>query len=291
MTDAEIVYEGYTAAGLAESLNPEVTIDDLPAYQQENGALSAAARERLPGTCNIAYGAEEAQKLDIFAPAGSGNPVLIDIHGGGWRGGSKDGRSLVAEAITGAGALWVPIDYGLAPAYRMDQIVDHVRSALTWVYNNIAEHGGDPDRIYVSGNSAGGHLTGATLMPGWHGDYGVPENVIKGACAMSGIFDLRALYHAEGGYKVELGLDLPTAETFSPLLHLPENGCPLIIGYGAPELDEFRRQSHVYYEAWKNAGFDATEVIVDGAHHFAMSRELANTVGALHKAVVEMINN
>jgi len=289
MTDAEIVYEGYTAAGLAESLNVEVTIDDLPAYQQENGMLSAAARERLPGNCNISYGPENVQKLDIFAPEGDSLPVLIDIHGGGWRGGSKDGRSMVAEAITGAGALWVPIDYGLAPDYRMDQIVDHVRTALAWVYNNIAGQGGDPNKIYVSGNSAGGHLTGTILMPGWHGDYGVPEDVVKGACAMSGVFDLRALYHAEGGYKVELGLDLPTAEAFSPLLHLPQNGCPLIISYGAPELDEFRRQSHVYFEAWKNAGFDATEIIVDDAHHFAMSRELANTDGALHKAVVKMV--
>ena len=99
-------------------------------------------------------------------------------------------------AINDVGVLWVPIDYGLAPDYTIDQIVEHTRAAVAWVYRNITAYGGDPENIYVSGNSAGGHLTGALLMPGWHQTHGLSEQVIKGACAMSGVFDLQALVHA-----------------------------------------------------------------------------------------------
>lgn len=284
-----IVYEGLTSVELAAALNVEQTIDDLPAYQQENGQLSAAARERLPGVRDIAYGPDASQKLDIFAPDGAGLPVLVDIHGGGWRAGSKDSRSMLAETITGAGIIWVPIDYGLAPDFNITQIIDHARSAVAWVYQNIAEYGGDPERLYVSGNSAGGHLTGTVLMPGWHGNYGVPEGLVKGACAMSGVFDLQALYFADGSFNDQLGMDQETAKANSPLFDLPGNGCPLILSYGAPELGEFIRQSQAYAEAWRKAGHSVTEIAVDGAHHFAMSRELDNADGDLHKAVVAMV--
>ena len=284
------IYQGWTAEALAVQLDVEKTIDDLPAYQQEGGKLSAAAREKLGGVLDIAYGPEPLQKLDIFAPDGaSGAPVLFYIHGGGWRAGSKDGNSFTAEAVNAKGALWVPIDYGLAPDYTIDQLVDHVRSAVKWVYENIGGHGGDPDQIYVCGNSAGGHLTGTCLMPGWHGDYGVPEDIFKGACAMSGVFDLDALVHASYGYNEQLGMDLAAARQFSPIHNLPAKSCPLIISYGEPELEGFKNQSKNYAAAWADAGLQVDEIAVPGAHHFAMARQLADPDCTLHHAMMEMV--
>jgi len=290
MPEGDIVYMGLTTEELAAQLDVETTTDDLPSYQQESADLSEAAREACPGTLDIAYGDDPAQLLDIFAPEDAdGAPVLIDIHGGGWRGGTKNSRSLCAPAVTEAGILWVPIDYGLAPDYTIDQIVHQARSAVAWVYKNIAEYGGDPEKIYVSGNSAGGHLTGSVLMPGWHGDYSLTDQTIKGACAMSGIFDMQALVHASYGYNDQLGMDMDTARTYSPLFHLPPAGCPLIVAVGEPEPDEFVRQSKVYYEAWKSDGFDATEIIVPGADHFVMSRQLSMPASEVYKAVTGMI--
>ena len=290
MPDGNIVYMGLTAEVLAAQLDVETTLDDLPSYQQEAAELSAAARVSHPGVRDIAYGDDPAELLDIFTPDGAeGAPVLIDIHGGGWRGGTKNTRSLCAPAVTDAGILWVPIDYGLAPNYTIEQIVDQVRSAVAWVYKNIAQYCGDPERIYVSGNSAGGHLAGAVLMPGWHGDYGLTEKVIKGACAMSGIFDMQALVHASYGYNDQLGMDMDTARICSPLFHLPPAGCPLIVAVGEPEPDEFRRQSKLYYEAWKSGGFETTEIIVPEAHHFVMSRQLSMPESEVYKAVTGMM--
>ena len=160
---------------------------------------------------------------------------------------------------------------------------------MAWAYRHIPAFGGDPEKIYVSGNSAGGHLTGALLMPDWYRARGLGEHVIRGACAMSGVFDLRALVHAGPGYNDDLCMDLATARDHSPLFHLPGRGCPLIIAVGESEPDEFRRQSRTFCEAWTSRGFPATEIIVPEAHHFAMSRQLGLPDSAVFKAVTEMI--
>jgi len=284
-----IVYLGYTATDLAIQLDVAKTIKDLPAYQQESAEMSHKVVTTLDCFKDVQYGNDEPQKLDIFPAAVERAPILVDIHGGGWRSGSRNIRSFPASSVTKAGVMWVPIDYGLAPNYSIHQMVDHVRSAIVWLYHNVSKYGGDPSKLYVSGNSAGGHLTGCILMPDWHKNFGVPSDIIKGACAISGVYDLQALVHAEYGYNDELGMDIETAQNFSPLFHLPPTGCPLIVSYGAPEPNEFRRQSRVYYEAWKDGGFPATEIVVNGAHHFAMSRQMSDQNSALFQAVTKMI--
>ena len=284
-----IVYMGYTATDLAIQLDVAKTIKDLPAYQQESAEMSHKVVTTLDCFKDVQYGNDEPQKLDIFPAAVDRAPILVDIHGGGWRSGSRNIRSFPASSVTKAGVMWVPIDYGLAPNYSIHQMVDHVRSAIVWLYHNVSKYGGDPSKLYVSGNSAGGHLTGCILMPDWHKNFGVPSDIIKGACAISGVYDLQALVHAEYGYNDELGMDIETAQNFSPLFNLPTKGCPLIVSYGAPEPNEFRRQSRVYYEAWKDGGFPATEIVVNGAHHFAMSRQMSDQNSALFQAVTKMI--
>ena len=284
-----IVYMGYTAKELAIQLDVAKTIKDLPAYQQESAEMSLKVVNNLDCFKDVQYGNDEPQKLDIFPAAVDRAPILVDIHGGGWRSGSRNIRSFPASSVTKAGVMWVPIDYGLAPNYSIHQMVDHVRSAIVWLYHNVSKYGGNPSKLYVSGNSAGGHLTGCILMPNWHKNFGVPSDIIKGACAISGVYDLQALVHAEYGYNDELGMDIETAQNFSPLFNLPTKGCPLIVSYGAPEPNEFRRQSRVYYEAWKDGGFPATEIVVNGAHHFAMSRQMSDPNSALFQAVTKMI--
>ena len=287
--EASKVYGGYTAEELSVQYNPAPTVKDLPAYQQWNAEESKRVSAKLTCERNIAYGEADIQKLDIFPAAKPRAPVLIDIHGGGWTAGSKNARSFPAAAIVPKGATWVPIDYGLAPAFKLDAIVDHVRSAIAWVYKNIARHGGDPDRIFVSGNSAGGHLVATLLMPGWPAKYGVPEDVIKGACAMSGVYDMEATRLAAKGPNDQLKMDEAEAKRNSPIRHLPKTSYPIIVAWGAPELDGFKRQGMDFVKAWTGAGLRAMQIVVPGAHHFAMSRELANPDSDLHQAMMKMI--
>jgi arylformamidase len=258
---------------------------------QESAELSGKAAQACPPVAkDVAYGETEPEKLDIYAPTGAEKaPVLIDIHGGGFTMGSKNGRAIPAPAVTAAGVIWVPIDYGLAPDFKMDQMIDHVRKAVAWVHANIADYGGDPDRLFVSGNSAGGYLTATTLMPGWHAEYGIPADAIKGAVPMSGLFDLEPIVLSAEGPNQALEMTMEDALRLSPIRHLPDQGCPIIVTYGAPEVESFIEESENFAAAWKNAGSPVETIVVPDAHHQAMGRELANPDSELFQAVMKLI--
>jgi arylformamidase len=286
------IYRDYDADELTAQINAGAGVTNIDEIQQQNGADTARTRKAIPCEIDVAYGAEPLQKLDIYYPKdkkAGGYPIVIDIHGGGWRGGSKNGRGWPAETLIPKGCVWTTIDYGLAPAYRIDQIVDHVRSAVAWVYKTVAKYGGDPNRITVCGHSAGGHLTGTLLMEGWHAKYGVPENVFKGACLSSGVYDMEALVGASAGYNDELGMTKEVARAHSPYYHLPKKSCPAIIAYGGKETDEFMRQSRDFAKAWAAAGLKVETFECANDHHFSIARTQINPNSAFGKAFVKMI--
>jgi arylformamidase len=185
---------------LADAYDVYQVIPDAEELLRVNREYAQEVMAKLSPIRGVSYGEEEIQKLDIYAPKGAKNaPVLVDIHGGGWSAGTKNPSAIQASAVMSAGAIWVPIDYGLAPAYTIDQMIDHVREAVSWIYWNIVRYGGDPNQVYIYGFSAGAHLAGTTLMTGWHGKYNVLEDIIKGAVMISGVFDLEGYVHAQIG--------------------------------------------------------------------------------------------
>ena len=248
-------------------------------------STARTTRDIAPGD---ARAADPASPRAGYSEKG-GFPVLVDIHGGGWRAGSKNGRGFPAETFVPKGFVWVTVDYGLAPKHKIAAIVDHVRSAFAWTYQNVKDYGGDPERIYVCGHSAGGHLTGMLLVDGWHAKYGVLTDAIKGAVASSGVFDMEALVHAPRGYNDELGMTLADARAHSPYYHLPKRACPIIVTYGGNETREFVRQSRAFARAWREAGLSVTEIECKGDHHFSIARTFVDPRSELHKAAMKMI--
>ena len=114
----------------------------------------------------------------------------------------------------------------------MDAIVEQVRTGLAWLHRHAPSHGCDPARLFVAGHSAGGHLAAMALATDWR-RFGLPEDVIKGVCAISGVFDLepiRLCYLNE-----VVGLDQDEARRNSPI-HLPLHGrCPVTVAVGELE--------------------------------------------------------
>lgn len=242
----------------------------------------------MPGELDVPYGAAgPRQTLDIFAPDTDGAPILVFIHGGYWFFNSKDPRRFPAREFVPRGIAWVPINYRLAPTVPMFEIVADVRNAVKWLYLHAAEYGCDPERIYVSGNSAGGHLTAELLSDNWPEQYGQPADVVKGACAISGLYDLEPLLECEPNEK--LRLDLESARRYSPIYYLSGQATPSIIACGANESAEFRRQTAAYADILKDAGYPVTHMEVAGHDHFSIIGELANPESPLFRAVIGMI--
>lgn len=113
---------------------------------------------------DISYGDDPKQELDVYPATGvskSGSaPVVIWVHGGGWRNGDKDNRSgtKLCQTWATAGIVMVNLNYRLTPDVVHPAHVQDVAAGIAWVRKNIAGHGGDPGKIFLLGHSAGAHL-------------------------------------------------------------------------------------------------------------------------------------
>jgi arylformamidase len=282
------LYQGYTRSELDVQYNALATVPDASRILADYAALSAAMRSKLPCRCDVPYGTHADETVDLFPAPRPGGPVLVFIHGGYWRTLSKSDSSFMAEAFTTAGAAVVAVNYSLAPGASLDRIVDQVRRALVWVHRHAEDFNADRRRIHVCGSSAGGHLVGMLLSPGWHAEYGVPEDVVAGACAVSGLFDLTPIPHTAANAWARL--DDASARRLSPIAHLPDrHGPPLIASSGEHETAEFLRQTVAYAEAWAACGFPCERVRMPGTNHFDVILALAQRDSPLCAALMRQM--
>ena len=267
--------------------NARASVTDYEQYPRLYRELSDHAHATLQCFKDVAYGPGAAERLDIFPASRPDAPVLLFIHGGYWRALSKADSAFMAPALSAAGACVVVIDYDLAPAVSLDHIVDQVRRALAWVHGHIAAFGGDPQRLYASGSSAGGHLVGMLLATGWQAEYGLSPHVLRGALPISGLFDLCPLLdtHINGWMQ----LDAAAAQRNSPLFNLPADGGELVVAYGALETAEFARQSADYLAAWRGRGLPGRLLAVPERNHFDVVLELGQPGTPLYEALVELM--
>jgi arylformamidase len=211
---------------------------------------------------------------------------MVFIHGGYWQRFDKADVAFLAEAFVQAGVTLVTLNYDLCPAVTLDRIVSEVRAGCAWVGRNIAAHGGDPSRIFVSGNSAGGHLTAMMVATDWPGvDCALPADLLKGALAISGIYDLEPLLYTSINDAV--GLDLEAARRNSPVLLEPRSTALLVIALGALESDEFHRQAKLLADTW--SAIPTTVMPVADCHHYNILLELTEPGTPLMKAALGLM--
>ena len=283
------VYRSFDQDALDREYSARDTVSEpeFEAIIAQYASESARMRETMDCRLDVPFGPSPDELVDIF-PAGAGAPVFVWVHGGYWRMLSHKESSFMAETFVGRGAAVVAVNYSLAPAASLSTIVDQCRRSIAWLYRNAGDHGIDRDRIFIGGSSAGGHLVGTLIASGWHDDAGVPTDVIKGCCALSGIYDLEPIrYTLPNSW---LDLDEDEAYRNSPIHFVPErDGCPLIVSYGGNETSEFKRQTDAFAAAWRARGFSADHVDMSETNHFDIVLDYLNPEGALTKAVFKQM--
>ena len=192
-------------------------------------AASANVRRRIGEPERIAYGTAEIERLDIYRAGHDPAPVFVFIHGGAWRSGRSKDFAGPAEMFLAAGAHYVVPDFAWVQDVGGSLMVlaDQVRRAIAWVFQNIARFGSDPNRLYLGGQSSGGHLAAVALTTDWGRDFGLTADIIKGGVCISGMYDLTPVrLSARSRYVV---FDDTTVLALSPIRHLDRLKAPLVV--------------------------------------------------------------
>ena len=162
----------HAQAGLAEDVVVNVDIS----YKSGSG-LSEYERERCA--------------LDLYVPEGAADfPVIVWFHGGGLTAGDKAEATQagIARSLAARGIGVASVNYRLSPRAGYPAYVEDAAASVAWVLDHIADFGGDPANVFVSGHSAGAHLVAACLATDWTARR-LPADLIKGALMISGIYD------------------------------------------------------------------------------------------------------
>lgn len=141
---------------------------------------------------DLAYGPLPRQTLDVYRPreAASGAPVVVFFHGGSWQGGDKGDYRFVGQVLTSQGVAVVVPEYRVYPRVRFPAFVEDGAAAVRWVQRNAARFGGDADRIYLMGHSAGAHIAALLALDGSYLEAaGADRRQIRGVIALAGPYD------------------------------------------------------------------------------------------------------
>ena len=256
---------------------------------KRNAQKSAAALARLGPPQRLAYGPAEIEKVDVYRTRQPNAPMNVFIHGGAWRAERSADAAYLSETFVDSGAHFIAVDFNnvVETNGNLMALAEQVRRAVAWVYRNALRFGGDPNRLYVSGVSSGGHLASVVLTTDWQKDFGLPVDTVKGGLCGSGMYDLYPVALSARSDYVKFTNEV--VESLSAQRHLDRLVAPVIVGHGTLETPEFQRQSREFTAAMKAAGKSVTSLVGEGYNHFEFHETLGNPYGLLGRAVLEQM--
>ena len=265
--------------------NPRVSVPEYPELAKVRAAQARQVRESATSWLNVPYGKSAREKLDIYAADKAGGPVLVYIHGGYWRSGSKEDNCNFVRLLPSAAPRlywWNTIfalksRFGHRPAdprkYRLD------------LQKYLALQRQSYEAFHFR-SFAVGHLTAMVLAHDWE-KAGLPEDCIKGAVATSGVYDLEMVMKISVQEQTQLTPEV--VKHNSPLLHPPIVRCPLVIAVGGAEPKGWQQMSEDYFNFCKQNGMSAEYLVVPGANHYTMTEKLLDDTNPLTRAMIKLM--
>jgi arylformamidase len=272
---------------LSKLYNNRELVPEHPRHLAQWSQGSARARATMTSHLDLRYGDAPGETIDLFPARKGDGSCMMFIHGGYWRSLDKKDFSFLAPAWVGAGVSLAVVNYDLCPRVGMDEIVRQLLRASRWLWLNAEQYGMDQDRLYVSGHSAGGHLTAMLMCALWPQlDPRLPKDLWKGGLAISGLYDLRPLLEVDF-LQPDLRLDPALALRLSPAFLPTATRAPVMTCVGGDESSEFLRQNALLGERWRSAF--ANDIAMPGKNHFSVVDGLAEPSSALFQGARKLM--
>ncbi|RST29975.1 alpha/beta hydrolase [Sphingomonas ginkgonis] len=242
-----------------------------------NGASSLAGADRAHrAAAGKPFGPDPRLKLDVWVPdrrpAGP-LPVVVFFYGGGWVAGNRGDYGFAGRALAARGFIAVVPDYRLVPEVRFPTFLQDGAAAVRWVHDNIARFGGDPNRIALSGHSAGAYNAAMlALDPHFLADAGLPPRTIKAAALLSGPYDFYPFTEQRG--RDALGAWPRPLET-QPVHFVRRDAPPLLLLHGSADEVVEPRNSIALADALRRAGATVELRIYPGQSHIDLAKALS----------------
>ncbi|MCC9604841.1 alpha/beta hydrolase [Blastopirellula sp. JC732] len=190
---------------------------------------------------NLSDYEKERCKVDVYYPADEkGFATVVWFHGGGITGGSKS----VPKELQGKGFAVVAVNYRLSPKVTAPAYIEDAAAAIAWTFKNIERYGGDPNKIFVSGYSAGGYLTGIVCLDKrWLAAHEIDADKLAGFAPLSGQMFTHFTIRAERG----IGQNTPIIDDLAPAYYPRKETPPMLLVTGDRELDMLGRYEENAY--------------------------------------------
>jgi arylformamidase len=272
---------------LSRHYNNRELVPEHPQFLARWTEALAGARNSMKAQLDLRYGDMPGETIDVFPAKNGDGSCMLFIHGGYWRSLDKKDFSFLAPAWVDAGVTLAVVNYDLCPRVGMAEIVRQMLRASRWLWLNAEKHAIDRERLYVSGHSAGGHLTAMLMCALWpQFDARLPKALFKGGLAISGIYDLRPLMEVDF-LQSDLCLDPALALRLSPAFLPTSTRVPVMTSVGADESPEFLRQNALLGERWKSVF--AGDIPMPGKNHFSVMDGLADPSSALFQGALHLL--
>lgn len=225
----------------------------------------------------------ERQTLDVYAPAeGKNHPVVLWIHGGGWRRGDKTSVQKKPEAFVEKGFVFVSTNYRFVPTVSVKEMTGDIAKAIRWVHDHAKEYGGDPDSIFVMGHSAGAHLAALVSTDDRYlKAEGLSLSIIKGCVPVDvSVYDIPKRLKDGGAvppatFQEVFGETDESHRDLSPATHVGKGkNIPSFLILHVADRPDTKAQSQWFAARLQDAGASATVVAAEGKTHGTINSEL-----------------
>jgi len=277
-----------------ESFGREIGPEMLGGTNKLFAELCSGVDPATQVTRDLSYGPDERNRLDVFVRDGAANaPVLVYVHGGGFVMGDKHTEgspfySNVGEYAARRGWVGVPMTYRLAPANKFPSGAEDLAAAVQWLRDNVAQYGGSPDKIVLSGQSAGASHVAAYVA---HKRFHVAERGgIAGAVLQSGIYDTLNT-HPNDFHRAYYGDERAMWGPASMQAGLINSEIPLLFTVSELDPADFQIAAARIVAEWSAAKSEFAPVQrLLGHNHISPALSLGSSVTDVEELVAEFVN-